>query len=216
MYSNQDYVNAGGLMTYAPDRIATARRLAVYVILVSPDSIPVIVGDLVNFHPHVHCLVTDGCFMPNGWFYVLPKIDVKKLESLFRHKILKLLLSEKKISGELVEKLLSWKNSGFSVHNQVKIKSRDTRGRESLAQYILRSPFSLEKMTYQQQTKTVLYRSKMNPVLKKNFAVFPVLDCNPHHAYPQQGGATGSLLRLLQQRIEGEKKKGEAQRGNRN
>ena len=32
------------------------------------------------------------------------------------------------------------------------------------------------KMTYQQQTKTVLYRSKMNPVLKKNFAVFPVLD----------------------------------------
>jgi putative ABC transport system substrate-binding protein len=31
MYSNQDYVNAGGLMTYAPDRVAVARRLAVYV-----------------------------------------------------------------------------------------------------------------------------------------------------------------------------------------
>ena len=31
MYSNQDWVNAGGLMTYAPDLIATARRLAVYV-----------------------------------------------------------------------------------------------------------------------------------------------------------------------------------------
>jgi len=103
-------------------------------------------------------------------------VQLGEAQSLFRHKILKLLLSEKKISGELVEKLLSWKNSGFSVHNQVKIKSRDTRGRESLAQYVLRSPFSLEKMTYQQQTKTVLYRSKMNPVLKKNFAVFPVLD----------------------------------------
>jgi hypothetical protein len=34
----------------------------------------------------------------------------------------------------------------------------------------------LEKITYQQQTKTVLYRSKMNPVLKKSFAVFPVVD----------------------------------------
>ena len=45
-----------------------------------------------------------------------------------------------------------------------------------MAQYILRSPFSLEKMTYEQQSKTVVYRSKMNPVLKKNFAVFPVLD----------------------------------------
>jgi len=31
MYSTQDYVNAGGLMTYAPDRIAIARRQAVYV-----------------------------------------------------------------------------------------------------------------------------------------------------------------------------------------
>jgi hypothetical protein len=64
----------------------------------------------------------------------------------------------------------------FQRSHQVKIKSRDRRGRESLAQYILRSSFSLEKITYQQQTKTVLYRSKMNPVLKKNFAVFPVLD----------------------------------------
>jgi putative ABC transport system substrate-binding protein len=31
MYSTQDYVNAGGLVTYAPDRIAIARRQAVYV-----------------------------------------------------------------------------------------------------------------------------------------------------------------------------------------
>ena len=46
----------------------------------------------------------------------------------------------------------------------------------SLAQYILRSPFSQEKMTYRKDTSTVLYRSKMNPVSKKNFAVFPVLD----------------------------------------
>ncbi len=133
-------------------------------------------GDLVNFHPHLHCLVTDGCFMPNGWFYVLPQIDVKKLESLFRHKVLKLLLKEKRISKEWVEKLLSWRNSGFNIHNQVRIGSQDKRGRESLAQYILRSPFSQEKLTYRKETKAVLYRSKMNPVTKQNFAVFPVLD----------------------------------------
>ena len=85
--------------------------------------------------------------------------------------------SEKiRLPGRSGSKSSGLRNSGFSIHNQVKIKSRDRRGRESLAQYILRSPFSLEKITYQQQTKTVLYRSKMNPVLKKNFAVFPVLD----------------------------------------
>ncbi len=31
-------------------------------------------------------------------------------------------------------------------------------------------------MTYRKDTKTVLYRSKMNPVLKTNSAVFPVLN----------------------------------------
>ncbi len=103
-------------------------------------------------------------------------LNVKKLESLFRHKVFKMLLKEKKISRELVDKLLSWKNSGFNIHNQVKIQSHDSHGRESLAQYILRSPFSQEKMSYQQDSQTVLYRSKMNPNLKRNFALFPVLD----------------------------------------
>ena len=131
---------------------------------------------MVNFHPHLHCLVTDGCFMPNGWFYVLPEIDIQKLEDLFRHKVFKMLLREKKISPELVDKLLFWKHSGFNIHNQVKIQSHDSHGRENLAQYILRSPFSQQKMTYREDTKTVLYRSKMNPTLKRNFALFPVLD----------------------------------------
>jgi hypothetical protein len=31
-------------------------------------------------------------------------------------------------------------------------------------------------MTYNKESRTVLYRSKMNPVSKKNFAIFPVLD----------------------------------------
>ncbi len=31
-------------------------------------------------------------------------------------------------------------------------------------------------MTYREDTQTVLYRSKMKPNLKRNFALFPVLD----------------------------------------
>jgi len=31
-------------------------------------------------------------------------------------------------------------------------------------------------MTYRQDSKTVLYRTKMKPGAKKNFAIFPVLD----------------------------------------
>ncbi len=67
--------------------------------------------------------------MPDGWFYVLPEIDVKKLEKLFRHKVFKMLIREKKINRELVDKLLSWKNSGFNIHNQVKIQTHDSHHR---------------------------------------------------------------------------------------
>ncbi len=37
-------------------------------------------------------------------------------------------------------------------------------------------------MTYRNDTMTVLYRSKMNPNLNRNFALFPVLDLSacPH------------------------------------
>jgi hypothetical protein len=41
---------------------------------------------------------------------------------------------------------------------------------------ILRSPFSQEKVRYHAKTGTVIYRSKMHPVLKRNFEVFSACD----------------------------------------
>ena len=71
-------------------------------------------------------------------------------------------------------------------------------------------------MTYQQQSKTVVYRSKMNPGPQEKLRHLSRLglDCDSYHAYPQQGRAIDPLLRLLQQRIEAEKKKREARREN--
>jgi hypothetical protein len=45
-----------------------------------------------------------------------------------------------------------------------------------VAEYILRSPFSLDKVRYQIRTKTIIYQSKMHPVLKRNFEVFSATD----------------------------------------
>ena len=36
----------------------------------------------------------------------------------------------------------------------------DEKGREALAQYIIRNTFSLEKITYHDETGTVIYRSQ--------------------------------------------------------
>jgi hypothetical protein len=50
-------------------------------------------GDLLGYNPHLHVLITDGCFHPSGMLTVAPSIDTHALEQLFRHKILQMLLS---------------------------------------------------------------------------------------------------------------------------
>ena len=47
---------------------------------------------------------------------------------------------------------------------------------EELAQYILRNPFSVEKMTLESPTDTVIYRSRLNAKINRNFEVFSATD----------------------------------------
>ncbi len=67
----------------------------------------------------------------------------------------------------------SWRYSGFSVHNQVRVGEEDAEGRRKLAGTMLRAPMSLEKMSYDAESGTVIYRSKMHLGLKRNFQVMP-------------------------------------------
>ena len=52
--------------------------------------------------------------------------------------------------------MLAWRHSGFSVHNQVRVAAGDAAGRKSLAGYMLRAPFSLEKTTYDAASGTLV------------------------------------------------------------
>jgi hypothetical protein len=61
--------------------------------------------------------------------------------------------------------------AGFSVHNQVRVGPEDAEGRKKLAGYMLRTPLSLAKMTYDPASATVIYRSKIHLGLKRNFQV---------------------------------------------
>ncbi len=69
--------------------------------------------------------------------------------------------------------MLGWPNSGFSAHNEVRVPAEDAEGRKKLAGYMPRAPMSLEKMTYDDATGTVIYRSKMHLGLKRKFQVMP-------------------------------------------
>jgi len=41
----------------------------------------------LGFHPHLHILVSDGCFQKNGMFSVSPAVDTEALEQIFRSKV---------------------------------------------------------------------------------------------------------------------------------
>jgi len=59
------------------------------------------------------------------------------------------------------------------VHNGVRVPAGDIEGRKKLAQYMLRAPLSLEKMTYLPDAGMVVYRSHMHKGLKRNFQLMP-------------------------------------------
>lgn len=70
----------------------------------------------------------------------MPKVDIKPLAQLFRASVLKMLQKENRIDDAFIKMIMTWgHNSGFSVHNEVRIQPRDTKGIESLAQYIIRN-----------------------------------------------------------------------------
>jgi hypothetical protein len=47
---------------------------------------------------------------------------------------------------------------------------------EDLAQYVLRNPFSVEKMTLESPGDIVIYRSRLNAKINRNFEVFSSTD----------------------------------------
>ncbi len=94
-------------------------------------------GQVLHFHPHLHALVTDGAFAPNGTFVAMPQLDSEPFEKLWQGKVFDLLLKRGKISESLVQQMFSWRHSGFNVHTAVRLGTDDLAGRERLAQYML-------------------------------------------------------------------------------
>ena len=127
-------------------------------------------GDFLGFNPHCHILVTDGCFYGSrGMFRVAPPLELKKLEAIFRHKVLKMLLSKGKITQEMIAMLSTCRHSGFNVFCGNRISPKDDTAMENLARYIIRASFSQERMTYLDQEATVAYTAKDG----KNTKLFP-------------------------------------------
>ncbi len=78
-------------------------------------------GDVVNFHPPLHAIVSDGAVAANGWWPALPEINPVPGEARFRRQVFTRLRREGRIDETPITERLSWPRAGFSVHTQVRI-----------------------------------------------------------------------------------------------
>ena len=104
----------------------------------------------------------------------MPAQELSPAIELFRHRFLHALRAGKHISPSRLADLLSWKHSGFNIHEggEKPVPAHDTEGRKRLAEYLLRHSFSLQKITWNPTTQTVIYRSKRHHTTKRNFEIF--------------------------------------------
>jgi hypothetical protein len=135
-------------------------------------------GDFLNFTPHLHAVVSDGCFSKDGDFHMGSDFVLKDLEKIFRHEVLKMLKKEGKITDAVIENMLSWRHSGFHVYIGDRIHASDQTSLGNLARYVVRACFSQERMIYipaeksDDNTAKVIYTYKD----KKSRKVFNALD----------------------------------------
>jgi len=161
-----------------------------------PDGVPGIVGaiqtfgQLIHWHPHIHALVTEGVFLPDGTFLPLPKLATEPFLKLWEQEVFAMLLAEGKIPEDVVANIRSWKHSGFSVDQSVRLEAGDTAGIRRLLQYFLRCPFSQARMIEVTEAGKVIYKTEHNAVARfpepgdeellagpaRNFQVFDPLD----------------------------------------
>ena len=111
-------------------------------------------GELLGWHPHVHLLVTDGGFLADGSFRHLLWVDGEALERLWRAEVLRLLVERGKIGQEVVESLLSWRHSGFSVHAGVRVEEKAAAAR--LGRYMARCPIVLDRLEWDADREEVI------------------------------------------------------------
>jgi len=95
-------------------------------------------------------LAADGAFDADAGFSVLPPIPRKAARAFVPQGRSRLAAPRGLGLGPaLAERMLGWRHTGFSVHNSVRVRAGDAAGRRRLAQYMLRAPFSLVKMSYE-------------------------------------------------------------------
>lgn len=118
-------------------------------------------GDLLHWHPHIHCIALNGTVLDDGHFLELQDVDSAKLEQRFSEKVFGALLGEELLSEDAVQSMKSWSHSGFNVHVGEPIQSDDENARLFLARYLRKAPLAESRLSIDESglDPTVVYQS---------------------------------------------------------
>ena len=116
-------------------------------------------GSRANWHPHLHLLVTDGGFRPDGTFVTWPAHDTARLTEAFRRAVLRLFVRLALFDEAQAAGMLTWPHSGFHVHTAVWVPADDRAFATRLARDCARNPIARERLTDDRAAKAVTYRS---------------------------------------------------------
>jgi len=102
-------------------------------------------GKALNFNPHLHRIVADRLFMPDGSFKPFECIDTDRLCCSFCDHLLAALHKKALITDETVSQVLSQQHTGCSVWCGEPFQDADSE--RFVARYIERGPVSLTKLS---------------------------------------------------------------------
>jgi len=103
-------------------------------------------GSALNFHPHVHALVTDGLLEHGGAFLPLTAPGLAALNELFRRLVLAALVKAERLTEGFRDSLLTWHHSGFSVYGAQVVLPEETGRIAHLARYATRPPLAQQRV----------------------------------------------------------------------
>jgi len=104
----------------------------------------------------------------------VPYLDHRLAEQLFRHHVFRLLNREQLLSDERIELLLSWRRTGFSVHNHTTVYPADTEGMHKLACYLMRAPVNLSRLRFDKPSGLLVYEPRAGHHLDDDALVDPL------------------------------------------
>jgi len=128
-------------------------------------------GGALNLHPHVHAVVSDGVFDVRTNAVGLKALSFTRMSAptakqtaaiieRIRKKLIRRIYRTGRLPPEAAADMLTWKNSGFSLHTEVCIENRDRDGLERLLGYCSRPGMSQARVIYSAKTNTVIYRTE--------------------------------------------------------